>query len=461
MSSMNRLFRCLGALALAVLAVPVLTVPVLAQPQYPIEGYINVVRSQTIFEVDGRRFFISPETRFGLIGPGSASTASPLREALRIGAYVQVDGVDSAGMQPIIATTVLIRDERNRSLSGIGVITRVVSDAPNAVFEADGYLIRITPSTKLAFMGGLSSLAEVSTNTWLNFNGKRGKDGVVDAVKAQFIPGKPTKFKAVKDFEIPQVRTRPSGAKDTAMTSKATGTPALPDDGASLKEDEQLKIGIGRWHTLPADQPTQQRLHRIGMALIPAYQREMADDNPSKIHFRFFVVDNNKWRGAVCLLDGAVLVSQQTIERLNDDQLAAVAADGVACNLQRQTARRVVAMRKDLGIDLALDAPGAFVPVVAVAALLGPASVFTGTGPGVITGDEMAKMTEERLRIALALMHDAGFDPWQAPEAWRLALPKKVPANPAVLPYPDSSCYQMGILGIEYGGERAGKDVAR
>src|SRR5580704_6798128 len=84
MSITHRLFRCLAALALAVLAAQVV-----AQPQYPIEGYINVVRSATSFEVDGRRFFITPETEFGLIGPGSASTESSLRSSLRIGGYVQ------------------------------------------------------------------------------------------------------------------------------------------------------------------------------------------------------------------------------------------------------------------------------------------------------------------------------------------------------------------------------------
>jgi len=248
------------------------------------------------------------------------------------------------------------------------------------------------------------------------------------------------------------VRTRPAGATDNALTSKAMGTPALPADGASLQQDEQIKIGLARWHTLPADQPLQQRLHRIGMALIPAYQREMTDDNPSKIHFRFFAVDDNKLRSAGCLLDGAVLVSKQTIERLNDNQLAAIAADGVACNLQRQAARTVVATRKELGFDIALDVAGAFVPGVGLAEML---------SPGIFPDSNMAAMEEERLRIALALMHDAGFDPWQAPEAWRIAEPGKVPANPATLPYPDSSCYQLQILNLQYGADLAGKAVAQ
>ena len=435
MSGTNSSFRLLAALA-------VLAVPLLAQTTYPIEGYISGIHPPMGFDVNGRRFEVTSETGFGLIGSGSTSTASPLRESLRIGVYVQVAGGESGPFNPIKATTVLIRDDSNQKLSGIGVITRVVSSAPDAVFETDGYLIRIAPSTKLTFLGDLGSLAEVSTNTWLNFNGKRGKNGIVEAAKAQFFPAKPTKFKAVKDLEIATVKTRPAGAKGDAMTSEGTGTPAISGDGATLQQDEQLKIGLGRWHTLPADQPLQQRVHRIGMALVPAYQRAMADDDPSKIHFRFFAVDNNKWRGAICLLDGAILVSKQTIERLsNDDELAAVVADGVACNLQRQTAREITSRRKDLTIDGVLDVAGAFVPGVGLAAMF---------YPGVFTSKEDASMGEERLRIALALMHDAGFDPWQAPEAWRLLEPKKLPANLASLTYPDTSCYQLGILNLQY-----------
>jgi len=429
-----------AALVLAALAV--LAVPLLAQSNYPIEGYISRSHPPSGFEVGGRTFEVAPDTSFGLIGSDSTSTASPLRTALRVGVYVQVAGRASSPFKPVMAATVLIRDDRDRKLSGTGVITQILIPAPNAVFAADGYLVRITTSTQLDFAGDLSSLADVSVNTWLHFTGKRDKNGVLDAAKAQFIPAKPTQFKAAKDFEIATVKARPAGSKDDAQTSKATGTPALTDNGAALQQDQELKIGLGHWHTLPADQPLQQRVHRIGMSLVPAYQRAMADDDPSKIHFRFFAVDNKKWRGAVCLLDGAILVSRQTIERLqNDDQLAAVVADGVACNLQRQTARTVMARRKDLGIAIAIDVAGAFVPGVGFAGMF---------APGLFTSQEAATMLQERLRIALALMRDAGFDPWQAPEAWRLAAPRKLPADLALLTYPDTSCYQLEVLNLQY-----------
>ncbi len=427
---------------LAVLALAILSASLVAQTPYPIEGYISRIQPPNSYEVGGRLFLLARDTSFGWMGTDSAGSPNPQRGDLRVGAYVQVEGRDLGLSKPILAATVLIRDNWNRKLTGTGVITRVVSPGPNAVFEADGYLVRVGPGTQMKFDGDLDSLADISTNTWLHFSGKGGRDGVVEAAKAEFIPAKPTKFKAAKDFEVATVQARPAGTRDADQTSKEKGTPALTDDGAALKQDEELKIGLGHWHTLPADQPLQQRVHRIGMALVPVYQREMAEDNPSKIHFRFFAVDNKRWRGAVCLLDGAVLVSTQTIERLNnDDQLAAVVADGVACNLQRQAARSVVAMRKDMGITVALDVAEAFVPGVGLAALL---------VPGGFTGKEQEVMEAERLRMGLALMHDAGFDPWQAPEAWRLALPRKLPADLTKLTYPDTSCFQLEILNAQY-----------
>jgi hypothetical protein len=441
-SSTIRFFLLFSALTLAVFAAPLLALPT----YFPIEGYINAVHSPLDYEVDGRRFDLTRETAYGLMGSNSVSISSPLRDTLRVGVYVQVAGRDTGPFNPIKATIVLVRDDWNQKLSGVGVITRVLSPAPAAVFEADGYLIRISPSTDLTFLEDLNSLSDVSVNTWIHFSGKIGKDGILDAAKARFMPAKPTKFKAVKNLEVATVKTRPAGAKDDSTTSEAVGAPATQDDGASLQQDEEVKIGFGRWHTLPADQPLQQRVHRIGMALVPAYQRAMADDDPSKIHFRFFAFDNDKWHGAVYLLDGAVLVPKQIVERLkSDDQLAAVLADGVAYNLQRQAAKQVAMNRAAWGVAVG-ELAGAFVPGLGTAAIVTSMVVDHKSGDS-RSGDTLLG---ERLRIALALMNDAGYDPWQAPEAWKLLVPKKLPANLASLTYPDASCYQIGLLNLQY-----------
>ena len=91
--------------------------------------------------------------------------------------------------------------------------------------------------------------------------------------------------------------------------------------------------------------------------------------------------------------------------------------------------------------EIALGVVDAFVPEIGVVAMF---------IPGASPVNKETNFKEERLRIALALMRDAGYDPWQAPQAWRLLEPDKLPANLALLAYPDASCYQIGILNLQY-----------
>ena len=59
-------------------------------------------------------------------------------------------------------------------------------------------------------------------------------------------------------------------------------------------------------------------------------------------------------------------------------------------------------------------------------------------------------MREQRGRVALSLVAVGGFDPWQAPEAWRLLSPKHLPSDTNSLKYSDLSGYQLGILNLQY-----------
>ena len=112
-------------------------------------------------------------------------------------------------------------------------------------------------------------------------------------------------------------------------------------------------------------------------------------------------------------------------------------ADGVAFGLQ-QEAPKVFEMN------------GAHLEEAAV---LGAANLvpFGGLAAGsVYYFKDERLLQEQRWRVALQLMADAGYDPWQAPEAWRLAEPGKLPADTGTLKYPDRSGYQFALLNLMY-----------
>jgi hypothetical protein len=67
-----------------------------------------------------------------------------------------------------------------------------------------------------------------------------------------------------------------------------------------------------------------------------------------------------------------------------------------------------------------------------------------------------ARLQEEVARMALQLVADSGFDPWQAPEAWRLLAPKDPPRDVQSLNYTREGRYQLNILKLQYKRDNSG-----
>ncbi len=414
--------------------------------RFAAEGYITAVHLPEGFDVNGQRILLERGVTYGLEKETTSSTDSPFSNNVQVGAYAFVEGKLDRKSKSVLAHTVRFRDDLSRKLSGLGVICRVVSTGPEPVFQADGYPIRITPATRTTFQGTLHSMADVGTNIWLRYEGTRGNDGVLVATEAQFIPAKSAKVKALKGWEVTDMDFHPpaSGLKDSAVPPGSAPSPLdASDQDAVLTKDGYVRWGItGGKHKIPANHALQARVRRIGMMLVPAYQRQLPDADPSKIHFRFYAVDARKMRSDICSYEGLILVPVQLVERLqNDDQLAAVLADGVAFNLQRQMARLVVDSRVFLATSATVDTALFLLPGVGIAGLI---------ANSVAASKILQQMEEQRGRIALSLMADAGFDPRQAPEAWRLLAPKKLPADLDSLKYPDIAGYQLGILNLQY-----------
>ena len=423
----------------------------------PVKGYITASHLPAGFDVNDLHVTLRPSTEYGLIGKVESSTQSPLQNVLQVGVYVEVTGTFDKRTRATPAEKVYLRDDWDQKLSGLGVIDKVFSNGPEPIVRADGYRIRITATTQVSFASDLKSLDDIAPNMWLHYEGKGDKTGTLVATRITLLPARPTHFKAVPGLEINRRDVEP--AKDAQTTLPASNTPdpnatadletkpndlsTILDKDGNLTANARIRIGtFGGWHTIPADTALQQRVRRIGASVIPAFQNALPVHHPSRIPFRFFAVDDNKIRSEICYLDGLILVPRQVIDRLqNDDQLAAILADGIAYNLQRQAARTVEDNRLYLGTQLAADLATLVVPGVGIATIIGSHAVASK----IATARE-----QERDRISLNLLSDAGYDPRQAPEAWRRLASKHSPTEPKYLPYPDRSGYQLSILNLQF-----------
>jgi predicted Zn-dependent protease len=183
---------------------------------------------------------------------------------------------------------------------------------------------------------------------------------------------------------------------------------------------------------------------------VPQYQRDLPTDDSAKIPFRFYAVVEERIRTEIYCTNGLVLVPVSVLNRLrNEDQLATVLAYGIAGELQQQAAEAHGFTLKDAAESAAYGSLG----------FAGPLPTVLGSAGGMVALHKIKHTEEnERGRMALAFLSDAGFDPHQAPEAWRLLAPVRLPKDPAHLKYPERSLYLQNMLETQpNSGPSAGK----
>ena len=421
-----------------------------------VHGYITAVHPPDGFDVNGEHVITTAETQFGPLGTKNPVSNGPMRESVQIGAWVEVFGDFGPDAKTVTARSVLLRDAAKQKLAGLGIIISVVATAPELVIAADGYRIRVTTATEINYPKDIKSAADVRAGMWVLYEGKLDQSGHLVAGKIRFLQQERAieKQGQVATDPIHPLET-PQMPANTVLTAKDDAPPpgnVFCQTGSQQIVGEEILFGnpTSRLYgydvyKISKDRALQSRVRRIGMSMVPAYQKRLTTDDPSKIEFLFCAVDNPA-REVITSLEvaeqGRILVSAQLASRFkNDDQLAAVLADGIAYALHQKPPFVIDVNQSTLAAG-AGAASVVFVPITG-----GAASVVVGS---IYRHEIEVAEREQRWRVALQLMADAGCDPWQAPEAWRLARPGKLPADTSTLKYPDQSDYQFGILNLMY-----------
>ena len=390
-----------------------------------VHGYVTAVDSPTAFEVDDEHVLLQPLTALRLKDGPPVQSDKALRGELQPGAYVWVLGKIKGKER--VADVIVFRDEFNQQISGLGPVNAVIKDKNQREFRADGYTIRVPASAATSFRGDVHTIDEVGAGTWLHYKGKRDSHGEIVASSADFMsmkPGKPVEVvNGLDDYKIPFF---------------------APDFGRHV--DGRMKPGrLKGWRTVPADQTLDDRLQRIGTKLIPEFQRSLADNDPRKVPFLFYAVDDDDMRTFICAPRGGLIFYPRfLIERMqNDDQLAAALALPVAMVLQRQGLGKEMREWPAVRDQLSTLALYATIPYF---------GAFPLDMMGALPDHRVATRLEEQVgRIAISLVADAGYDPWQVPEAFRL-LAEKRSHGAWVAKNTHLSLYALGVLNLGYRG---------
>ena len=407
----------------------------LCQPpqQYPIlSGYITRVVSLNDFDVNGKSILLGPHTNIQTAEDSPNGLMYETRPIADLKPYlgepIDIFGDIPAKNHGITANRIILHERGSRPVTGVAIVDAVLPVLPNAsastdrIIRADGYSILITSKTKLSFDKPLASRTDIHVNVWASYHGVQRSDGAVVAEKITF-------RRNITSRSLDKLREKWEYDPDAI-------DPATHQDGI-----DKLVRGIDPKQIPPhKDVAMQARIDSIGAKLVPKYQVDLAYTEDTRIDFRFYLVDMPHWLDAMPLPNGIVLVPYQLVDRLqNDSQLAAILADKVACLLEKQPVLLPLT-DADLGIEAAeIAGEFAYAPIgVGIGLVAIPAS---------ISAYKQARLNgEQRARVSLSLLRDAGYDVYQAPVAW-WSLGSKKPKGISEIPITVHSRYLYAAIG--------------
>ncbi|NUQ29095.1 MAG: hypothetical protein HOQ35_11345 [Acidobacteriaceae bacterium] len=383
MKSFVRISALLWAIAFALVAGH-------AENQPTLDGYVTRIVSSSEFEIGNVRVATTDATKMGFSN-GTTNVIGPadLHE-LHVGNIVHVMGERRNNL--FTATMIRVQIDDHTQIEETALLEKAYVLSPEGngykgLLWIAGYPLQITPATHLegpdrkAFSPNL-----VVPNTWVTFKARYTREGIF-ADSLSFTPNL-TEEKERKYREQEQVQfTEPDYVN---------------------KKPGQIQLRFAPDLFVPADRELQAYVQHLGESLVPAFQKQLPENDPEKMHFRFFVMDHSSGHfnpfstpGGDIFLPGWMLLRAH-----NESQVAFLLAGSIAWSLQRQQlqhARRfethgVINSMPDVGVTALMFTPAGL-----------PVSLVTGINAASYKS-LMERMNRRANRISLVYLEDQGYD---------------------------------------------------
>lgn len=397
-----------------ILSVLSASLPVTAK-DITVHGFVTNVKSATSFEIDDYEITRDNTISIDLdIPKGEGSLTSFKTEDIRVGTELQVTGDYDEESGELKAKSIKMFLEDTRVVKRTALIEQIPSLVKSGSgwegdIRADGEKIQVLPTTSVtlrpnkseqkklrgegehAEARNLSSLDAVNLETFVHYEGMRQKDGVIEATKIEFQHAElePGEAKLWKHLE-PKI-------KEPNYSSLTPGRLTMPSCVYEFCT-----------HYIVPNHEAQSYITKLGQTLIPQHQKDLPADDPLKIPFQFYLVQEKSFN-AVCYPNGLVLVNSGVFDVLqNEAQLAFVLAHEISHAIEKHGWEENQYHRKEL---IALRAGSVFVP-------------YGGALGGDLTASAIksayARSLENQAdRVALEWMLAAGYDIREAPASWK------------------------------------------
>jgi hypothetical protein len=375
------------------------------------DGFITNMVSPTEFDVGSRHVICNAKTAFELeVVDQNFHHQDDL--TLHVGSHIHVVGAFEGKPRSFIATAIQAYHfpgsgtKNALAMEGIGLIQETPAlhrDGQDWIgtLWVDGYPLLITGKTKLTDGDGKPYPGDkIATNVWAGYKATRNLDHSIHADSISFTPNQ-------VDAEEKKFRDKSEAQIDEPDYAKK-----IP---GKIKFHWAWSLDI-----LP-DKDVQDYVTRVGESLIPQYQKDLPDSDPTKINFRFYIIQHPaKWKesfsDAFSSPNGIVIVPDNVLAALsNEAQLAALLSNCITVTLNKTIYihKARLTIQKDVGW-------------AGMATVTGYAGAPLLIGDAIATRNLMLDINKQASRIGLRSMLQNGYDIREAPFAWTVAANKQV-----------------------------------
>jgi hypothetical protein len=387
-----------------------------------IRGFVTEVKSPTVFEIDDYKVTRDRSLALDISAEEDDKSRTAFKpEDLRIGTELEVKGEYDESTGELKAKSIKVLFEDARKLRRTALLEQLPSltkkdSGWEGEIRADGQRITVSSETSLTIKlnkserensadkkneeedsknAPLTSLDALNLDTFVRYEGTQEPDGSVSAHKIEFRHG---------ELEPGEAKLWPK-IKEPDYSSFAPG---------------ELKMHWRKYHIVP-DREAQDYIAKLGEDLVPAHQKSLPADDPLKIPFRFYLVEDKSFN-ATAYPNGVVIVHTAVFDFLqNEAQLAFVLAHEISHAVEKHQWQVLHYHRAEL---TALRAGGAFIPF--------GGGIVTGLAASSIQSQFARSLEDQADRVGLEWMLAAGYDIREAPASWKAVSMKKGdrPLNP-------------------------------
>ena len=312
-------------------------------------------------------------------------------DAIRVGMEIEIE-IDKTNFSRLTALQIKVRtnlDERKEDIDGY--LNRV--EESRAMVE--GRIVELAPNTILTgtkdWKGKtFKSFSEIPLGSLVDLKGVRQKNRVIIITRGEVRPNHFT------PLEIRLVEAVKQGL-----------TVPPPDKlGAGIRIGNQM-------FKVVEDLDVNTFVNKVGMRVVPKYLRMLPPEDPNKVLFRFYVLEDET-PNSVAFSDGSVFINTGLLKRLeNEAQLAIILGHEIAHVTNEHSRRRFEAQQNQAFFAALMGA--------AAGAVAGQETglLISKLGFTLMSNKFSNDLEEQADRVGLYYAYDAGYDVRESTNLWK------------------------------------------